>query len=207
MMTSKDIIISFFLVFFTILATFNFLLFSNGYHKEIIKTYNTNETFFEYDRNVTRFVTGFDNSLDVPFDYNEKSHLNDVRKLIIIEEIIFVISLISLFVLILTRQINFLSSIKICAIIIIAILMILFLLMPYFDNLFIAFHKIFFPQGNWMFASGSLMIETYNQVFFEKFFVYTFAISAFIIILSYIILEIIKNIIIVTRKENEQIEK
>lgn len=48
-----------------------------------------------------------------------------------------------------------------------------------FFNTFIYFHKIFFPQGNWMFSAESKLIQTFPLEFFT-----TFAIKMFLIYLT-----------------------
>ncbi|HYD02673.1 MAG TPA: DUF1461 domain-containing protein, partial [Alphaproteobacteria bacterium] len=47
-----------------------------------------------------------------------------------------------------------------------------------FDSVFYTFHQIFFPQGNWMFDSNTLLITLFPKVFFVdislRIFVYAF---------------------------------
>lgn len=40
----------------------------------------------------------------------------------------------------------------------------------FFDEMFVVFHEIFFPQGNWMFSlRTSLMVNIYMEAFFLNF--------------------------------------
>jgi len=38
----------------------------------------------------------------------------------------------------------------------------------FFDQAFILFHLLLFPQGNWTFAADSLLIETFPLEFFMR---------------------------------------
>ena len=44
---------------------------------------------------------------------------------------------------------------------IIALLVLLFFSFSSFNHLFALFHKVFFPQGNWLFPADSLLIQTF----------------------------------------------
>ena len=77
-----------------LLLSFNILLHFTSYHSFLINKYSTNEIHHDIDKNVTRYITGFDNTLDTPFNDNEKSHMSDVKVIIIIQEIILLIGII-----------------------------------------------------------------------------------------------------------------
>jgi uncharacterized membrane protein len=67
-----------------------------------------------------------------------------------------------------------LKNISLSALISSAILISLFILLYFFGNnfwaLFEKFHYIFFPQGNWAFPEGSLIITIFPFGFFSDFF-------------------------------------
>tara|TARA_Y100000310_G_C20629344_1_gene787722 strand:+ start:821 stop:1384 length:564 start_codon:yes stop_codon:yes gene_type:complete len=64
----------------------------------------------------------------------------------------------------------------------------LFLALTSFNFLFTVFHQIFFPQGNWMFATDSLIITTFPTPFFTsiaiKIFLLTLPIGILFILVS-----------------------
>lgn len=46
------------------------------------------------------------------------------------------------------------------------VIILAFLSYFFFDSTFVLFHQIFFPQGNWQFPTGSLLIEIFPEQFF-----------------------------------------
>jgi integral membrane protein (TIGR01906 family) len=112
------------------------------------------------------------------FNETEISHLNDVRILLKKLLAVFYIS-IALFTLLTILLVEknlkrFLKNISLSALISSAILISLFILLYFFGNnfwaLFEKFHYIFFPQGNWAFPEGSLIITIFPFGFFSDFF-------------------------------------
>lgn len=59
------------------------------------------------------------------------------------------------------------------------LLLIIALLLAFtpFDAVFTRFHELFFPQGNWMFASDSMLILLYPASFFQAFFAHLLALA------------------------------
>lgn len=65
-----------------------------------------------------------------------------------------------------------------------------------FDFVFILFHQIFFPQGNWSFGENTFLIQTFPQSFFFSFTKKTFFLTFFwasLFILSSLFLKKNKN--------------
>lgn len=102
----------------------------------------------------------------------ERAHMEDVKvvinKVVIVEEIVFVILLV--LVLWLWKDRELLSKIGYYGgIATVSVLGIVLMLMLFsFNWVFRMFHAIFFPQGNWMFDYGSLLIQTFPLDFFVK---------------------------------------
>jgi len=190
----KDFLIALLIAFITILGSFNFLLYSGSFHGLLIKKYSGNPANLEIDRNVTRYITGFSSELNVDFSEDEKSHMADVKKLIIFEEFLFVFLMVWLFVLIKKRKINY-SRLKKSALIIILIAISSLIASLFFNSFFKLFHLILFPQGNWQFNAGSLMIQTYQQSFFQGFFVRMILVAVFIslFLTIFLYLIVVKN--------------
>lgn len=112
------------------------------------------------------------------FNETEISHLDDVRILLKKLLIVFYVS-IALFavlsiLLVEKKSKRFLKNISLSGLISSVILICLFVLLYFLGNnfwaLFDKFHYVFFPQGNWAFPEGSLIITIFPFGFFYDFF-------------------------------------
>jgi len=156
-----------------------------------LKFYLFNENFYSFEfkknniqvedkeliiRNLLGFFSG-DEALNY-FPENERSHLKDVQNLLkgffnILNWsiILFITSLIALFFI---NKKDFIDT-KIRILFFgglgtFALLALLFLAALNFNSTFMIFHKLFFPQGNYLFAWDSLIISLFPEVFFQDFF-------------------------------------
>ena len=189
----KDFLISLLIAFIIILGSFNCYLYSASFHGSLIKKYSDNPSHLEIDRNITKYITGFSNELNVDFSEDEKSHMADVKRLIIFEEFLFTALLIGFFVLIYKRKIH-LNHFKKAALIMFLIALFSLIASLFFNSFFKLFHIVLFPQGNWQFSFGSLMIRVYQQSFFREFFI-RFIVVAFILsLLLVLLIKIIEKI-------------
>ncbi len=133
-------------------------------------------SLLRYGNNIEKFELKSQFSF---FTADEISHLYDVRVLIQKFLIIFYISIILFLVLVfLIIQRNLLPNLKNIAFIFIfssCIVIFLILLLYFFSSNFIfifdRFHHLFFPQGNWAFPEGSLLITLLPLNFFYEFFI------------------------------------
>jgi len=112
------------------------------------------------------------------FNETEISHLDDVRILLKKLLTVFYVS-IALFavltiLLVEKKSKRFLKNISLSGLISSVILICLFVLLYFLGNnfwaLFDKFHYVFFPQGNWAFPEGSLIITIFPFGFFYDFF-------------------------------------
>ena len=190
---SKEIIIALLIAFIIILGSFNYYLYSASFHGLLIKKYSDNPNRLEIDRNVTKYITGFSNELNVDFSEDEKSHMADVKRLIIFEEFLFIALLIGFFVLIYKRKIH-LNHFKKAALIIFLIALFSLVVSLFFNMFFELFHIILFPQINRPFNLGSLMIRVYQQSFFREFFVRFIAAAFIFSLLLVLLIKIIEKI-------------
>jgi|GEM_PF-485886 len=170
-----------------IFGSLNFMIFNKDfYHKEYIK--NGSYTNLLQDKgiqkatvdNITDNILKFfrSNTELQYFTSAEKSHMNDVKKLInLMQYIYYAAALLTIalffycykkykedkyeFVRVLSKSLLYSSIASI-------ILLVLIFLMAVFDfsTLFITFHYIFFPQGNWTFESSTLLISLFPEQFF-----------------------------------------
>src|SRR3989344_674426 len=101
---------------------------------------------------------------------NEVSHLEDVKGVMKIIDYLFYFSLLVLTLILTfyrkkkeeTKKLLFYGGITT----VIMLGMILLFLLLSFHSAFTVFHNLFFPQGNWQFASDSLLIQTFPLGFF-----------------------------------------
>lgn len=119
-------------------------------------------------------------SLSNVFNENEKSHLQDVKNLIMGVNYVFygslLLEIILLFVLFLTykKNIGYFFEIIGFSFIITGLTIVIFSLLLYifsgsFSDLFVKFHLIVFPWGNWQFPDTSILIKTFPDYFFYDF--------------------------------------
>lgn len=111
------------------------------------------------------------------FTLNEISHLYDVRTLVqkflttfYISTLLFIICIILIIqknYLLFLKNISYIFIFSSC--IVIFIILLLYFFSNYFIILFEKFHYIFFPQGNWAFPEGSLLITLLPLNFFYDF--------------------------------------
>lgn len=127
--------------------------------------------------------------LNLNYTSNELSHLDDVKSVMKGVDYLFYITLLIL-TLFFTyykkdkkTSLYLLKSGSIATIVSLTLLVVFSLIS--FKSVFTLFHKMFFPQGNWMFSADSLLIQTFPPEFF-----FMFALKAFLltIFLSLVIL-------------------
>lgn len=114
------------------------------------------------------------------FTENEISHMVDVRNLIFKILLLFYGSLIVLIVLLILLFLLERKHIKrfrgtglvflVSSSVVLFIFIILYILSMNFSHLFDNFHLLFFPQGNFMFESNSLLITLFPFNFFYQYF-------------------------------------
>jgi integral membrane protein (TIGR01906 family) len=159
---------------------YNSLFVKNGVYEVLDKSdvKQLTENVYDYFKYKRDFET-FELKGNIKFfNETEISHLNDVRILLKKLLAVFYIS-IALFTLLTILLVEknlkrFLKNISLSALISSAFLISLFILLYFFGNnfwaLFEKFHYIFFPQGNWAFPEGSLIITIFPFGFFSDFF-------------------------------------
>ena len=156
--------------------------------------------FFQYRDSLDGQVRYADptRSMVASFNDNEISHMEDVRDLLKNIFILFSVSII-LFIalLLLIMLLDRKQGLKKIGLIflwsssfILFIFLVLLILSTNFYSLFDNFHVIFFPQGNYMFPEGSLLITMFPFGFFFQFFIRlaisSSALAAFMFILGII---------------------
>lgn len=123
----------------------------------------------------TEMPTGETTQAISVFTENEKSHLADVRIIMLCLKYAAILSLVGIILIFLRLRTkgNLGANVeKVClyaAIANTAFLAIIILLSINFTWLFTNFHKVFFPQGNWIFPMDSLLITLFPREFFEDF--------------------------------------
>ena len=154
------VLIIIFIPIFIILSNIDYIAFNEKIYSE-----NSKDVYSYFKEN---------KPLISDFTPEEKSHLQDVKNLLDLNKWIlkalFLILLSSFFTLFFYFKKNIKENISISLIysgIITDILIIFLALISInFNFAFTLFHKIFFPQGNWMFPINSLLILTFPIEFF-----------------------------------------
>lgn len=125
------------------------------------------------------FSGSSNNNMAASFRPEEISHLNDVRKLLLRIFILYcgsiILFVIMTFLLIEKNIKNFIRNLgaifTISSSFMLLFIIILYFLGENFPVLFDNFHLLFFPQGNYAFPEGSLIITLFPSGFFYDFFI------------------------------------
>ncbi|MCC7574651.1 DUF1461 domain-containing protein [Candidatus Woesearchaeota archaeon] len=175
------------------------------YFNEAKKTNIVFDDFEYLYENVHGFLL-LRNSLSDNFTIDENNHMQDVRLLINTLKIfsfIFIMVLASTLFLInkikgtkkrKTELTNFFNNLKKGGFISLSFL--IFLTIIVFINFsfsFDAFHRIFFPQGNWLFSADSLLITLFPQTFFLNMAKKIFITNTLFISLLILIIHLLEN--------------
>lgn len=182
------IIISFFSFFIVILIPIFLIIWQ--YNLFFPKTENL--YFKNYQEKVMGYLLNKDDLL-IEMNELEVSHMKDVKNLILYAMIILLFSLIFLIFsyLILKRKNKlklFYNSLKLSSFYIIILIIFLLLTISNFDFVFIVFHEILFPQGNWLFPASSEMIQVFPESLFKKLFIYSLLMSSFLSTFLYLLI-------------------
>jgi integral membrane protein (TIGR01906 family) len=181
---NKLIILTFSITLFIIIifGSLNYMIFNKAFY---YKEYEKNNVYDALPENTdteaitTNIIKYFRGNTELQyFTEDERSHMRDVKNLIRTMQLIYygaAIITIALFyycyhkfredkhefIRVLTKSLLY-SSISS-----IIFLVLIFLMAVYsFDFLFMIFHLIFFPQGNWTFSPDSLLITIFPKEFF-----------------------------------------
>jgi integral membrane protein (TIGR01906 family) len=190
---------------------FNFKFYTGLYEKNgVYETIDRSDAAVLTNSVVDFFKTGKDfqkftlkNNLEY-FNNDEINHLKDVK--ILLDKIFILFYSSILLILILTLFLlekhswaflrNISSFFIIGSSLLIILLAILYILANNFSSLFEKFHFIFFPQGNWAFPEGALIITIFPFGFFYDFFakiITTSLIIALIILITGIIVMVLSK--------------
>ncbi len=111
-------------------------------------------------------------NLSLGYTPDELSHLQDVQKLMKGADILFYILLLvlTLIITVFRKERKLLKELfrKGGITTLIALLVIFGFTLLSFDQSFVIFHNLFFPQGNWLFPEDSLLIQTFPLYFFTR---------------------------------------
>lgn len=115
--------------------------------------------------------TEIDEEIGLVFKEDEQSHMNDVKNLLLtflpIYYICIALLMVSGYFGVRKSSKTVLKSLKYSSV---GALIIPVIFVSFFDEMFVVFHEIFFPQGNWMFSlRTSLMVNIYTEDFFLNF--------------------------------------
>ena len=172
------------------LANFRHYIFNENYYKKQFQENGVYSRLPQADKALNNLFLFFNNKKDLDnnfFTQNERAHLQDVKVLInkIIIIFYFLIFLdpllfILLYFLVKKRFKKYLAFVLLYSGGFVLLISVLFYIFSNnFSYIFIKFHEIFFPHGNWLFPYNSNLIMLFPQQFFYDFF-YKIIINAFI---------------------------
>jgi len=178
------ILLIFCLVFSIYLASFKFLVFSDNFYKYEFSKGQENNLL-----TTKQIISFFEGNSELPdvFAKDEKYHLQDVK--VLTQKGNILLRLFILFNIVLLSFLLFnsdkikkdLSRISIFSGISGLLAILPFILFD-FSSLFMRFHLIFFPQGNWQFPADSVLIQLFSESFFYDAFIFVLVSSAIIFI-------------------------
>ncbi|MBN1644799.1 DUF1461 domain-containing protein [Candidatus Woesearchaeota archaeon] len=143
------------------LLSFGIVVFYYPTYEKLINKYSSDKTTASLQtKNIISYFQGKEELRG--FTFYEAKHLKDVRFVIWLLIIILIFSIIGLFL------IKDAKAVVYGGILSLFLPLILYLL-P-FSLVFDLFHRIAFPQGNWIFDSSSILIQMYPLEFFCAFF-------------------------------------
>ncbi len=195
------------------LANFKLMIYNNDFYNKEFKKNNVYNEVENADIKLNEILLFFKDKKQLGDDFteNEKSHLQDVKNLItginyaIYGILLIIISLIMVLLLIYRKDLHSFFKIigfsfMITGFSILLISLVLYIFAGSFSDLFVKFHLIVFPWGNWQFPDTSILIKMFPEQFFYNFAyksvgnsIFTALITTFIGLISFVPNRKIKN--------------
>jgi integral membrane protein (TIGR01906 family) len=163
-----------------LLGNLLWVTFDLGFYTSEFKKLNVYGNFADPgvpDRAAEGIIAYFREYQDMPpsvFSGNESSHLMDVKKLLttasswmLLLLALLVFSSIAMFFVFENRLMRNISIMLVgSGMITIGLIILLGISALFFDQVFVLFHHVFFPQGNWTFPADSTLIRVFPERFF-----------------------------------------
>ena len=164
------------------LANFKLMVYNHNFYQKEFKKNKVYDEVSNADNILDNIFLFFKDKsgLDDVFNENEKSHLQDVKNLVVgvnyFFYILLSIEIILLLLLFLAYRkdiavffeiIGFIFMITGLSIVILSL--VLYIFSGSFSDMFVKFHLIFFPWGNWQFPDTSTLIKMFPEQFFYNF--------------------------------------
>jgi len=164
------------------LANFKLMIYNTNFYQKNFKKNRVYDDVSDADNILNNILSFFKNKapLSNVFTEDEKSHLQDVKNLITGVNYVFygllLIEIILFLLLFLTYRkeiIKFFQiigfSFMITGLSIVMFSLVLYIFSGSFSDMFVKFHLIFFPWGNWQFPDTSILIKMFPEQFFYNF--------------------------------------
>jgi len=188
-------------VFVVYLANFRYYVFNENYYKKQFEKNDVYDNVPEADKELDSLFMFFNDKKELDnnfFSENERGHLQDVKvlinKIIIIFYFLVFLEILFFILLYFLVQNKFLKCVKFVLLYSSGFVLLVSILFYIFSNnfqfIFIKFHEIFFPQGNWLFPYNSNLIILFPQQFFYGFF-YKIIVNSFIVSLLIFVLDLL----------------
>ena len=164
------------------LTNFKLMIYNNNFYQKEFKKHKVYDEVGNADEVLNEILLFFKNKSELSnvFTENEKSHLNDVKNLVISLNYVFygllLLEIILLVLLFLAYRNNIKVFFEIIGLIfvitglsIVIFSLVLYIFSGSFSDIFVKFHLIVFPWGNWQFPDTSILIKMFPEQFFYDF--------------------------------------
>jgi integral membrane protein (TIGR01906 family) len=152
-----------------------------------------NKTYKSEHQTITTYLfAGDEKKLEKALPKNEYLHIKDVRKVLVLSVVtLLIIGGVTIKTAISLGIVKISHCIKIASIMLPIVIVCILLI---FNQFFLFFHQVFFPQGNWSFSESSILIQLYPEEFW---------VTCTAIILATILIELLgASIVIKNRLKN-----
>ena len=157
------------LVFSIYLTSAKYMTFNQNFYKKEFSKNHIYDKIYNADEINEKLLGFFKDENNLPLIFNEKeaSHLKDVKNIIKKGNLLLIILSLTNIVLL---SLALFYSVKLKKLMLYSGIFTLVLPTPFlfftFSNLFIKFHLLLFPQGNWIFPIDSTLISLFPNEFF-----------------------------------------
>jgi hypothetical protein len=180
-----------------ILGSARLVVFDMPLHEELLSKSNVPfQNYTEINKAVFDYLQGYKDTVETSvFTDKEKDHLRDVKTLINVLSIVLYLSIIGLIVIFYYNRHSISKILFYGGLITLGILLLMFLVSYFsFDFAFATFHKIFFPQGNYIFRTN--LPQLYNYAYYTM-----ISFRIFLMSLIAAILLVVQKMIIIKLRE------
>ncbi len=180
-----------------LLAGFFSVLLDRGFQHSLLDAHGSTQRVPEAFLHSDLLVSYLFGKSELPsqFTASEASHMADVKNLITWAGFALLVSVIFFAAAFMYYKKSVRGALLKGSVAVIIFSSVLAVASAYFSGLFDVFHRVFFPQGNYMFSPSDLLIQLYPESFFFDFF-YQCVLRSFLVsvlVISWVLFEIFRR--------------